>query len=91
MKWKCEVTGRTRAITTQDNHLIAVVGVGIEGHPFTREEQIAHAHLVAAAPELLEKLADLLNACDNQTRTRQSEILRAMEQARTVIVEVMGG
>lgn len=90
MKWKCEAGGRTRAVT-QDNNLIAVVGVGIEGQPFTQEEQIAHARLVTAAPELLESLADLLNACDEQAFNGgvTGEVMTAMEQARTVIVKLM--
>lgn len=49
------------------------------------------ARLIAAAPELLEKLADLLNACDKQMFNGgvTEETLTAMEQARAIIVKLM--
>lgn len=49
------------------------------------------ARLIEVAPELLEKLADLLNACDKQMFNGgvTSETLAAMEQARAVIIGLM--
>ena len=55
------------------------------------KEDEANARLIAAAPDLLENLADLLNACDRQAFNGgvTGEVLTVMEQARAVIIKLM--
>lgn len=58
----------------------------------TREEAIANARLIAAAPELLEALAGMVSIYDSVTSGQERELREEwLPKARAVIAKATGG
>jgi hypothetical protein len=61
------------------------------GPKITREESIANARLIAAAPYLLDVLKTLVQSCDPGDGAIYSPDMSAIEDARAAIAKATGG
>ena len=61
------------------------------GNDFPREEQLANARLIAAAPDLLAALENVLPDLEHYVRTHGAGPDRRLELARAAIAKAKGG
>lgn len=93
--WKAKVGDKDRRamsmITKANDPAFTIAHVVCEAHHVEqREEDIANAHLIAAAPELLDALLSILGTTELNVDEMEYSTLSAIENAREIIAKATG-
>ena len=73
-EWNCDTNEGCKEIRTSIGSIAQTDGIN-------EEEDLANAKLIAAAPEMLEALKDVLDTLDKGMTGRQHKIYKRVEQA----------